>query len=426
MTAELWRESFKVEMPAPMLDTESASLVYARPVHSVKLRQSAAPFVKGGAVGFHESKDFSQFFATHYEWLASAFAKCKPPAARTRTGTYTPIQAISTRELFTLDASGSAVCGTFHRPSGYLGDSPQPYSGSSIGLVFINAFSTPRAYIGDAAVCWAECCALRGYPCFRLDLPGLGDSGGATPPELLSFITAGGYAAAASSHAKELVERFQLSGVIFVGHCAGAVTSIFAAGMVNECKGLILMDPYFHSIAGVGSRLRLRFTSWAKQRRLAAPLSMVYAKIRAIQRALRSNGLPANANLPLLARWRQVASRGLPVLTLMSPDWGTSTSKERADLFDYTGHIQAIAGPAGQVTVQRVHGTDHSFTNHAGQRAFLQHAEDWLLHHFPIEPSQHPAGREAVSSTLNSPSIGALTNMTRTPSLAQDVEVKEP
>ncbi len=425
-TANLWRASLQVEMPVSLRDSDNAPLPDARPVRAVKLKQSAAPFVKGGAVGFHESKDFSQFFATHYEWLASAFAKCRPSASHPGTSSGRPVQAITTREVFTLDADGSAVCGTFHHPSGYSSGSPQPYSGSSIGLIFINAFSTPRAYIGDAAVSWAEHCAAQGYPSFRLDLPGLGDSGGPTPPELLSFITAGGYAAAVSSYAKELMERFHLSGVIFVGHCAGAVTSIFTAGLVKECKGLILMDPYFHSIASVGSRLRLRFTSWAKQRRLAAPLSMVYAKIRAMQRALlRSDGLPANANLPLLGRWRQVTTRGLPVLTLMSPEWGTSSSKDRADLFDYTGHIQAVAGPASRVIVQRVYGTDHSFTNHAGQRAFVQHVEEWLMQHFPLEPSEKPAESESIASTLNSLSMEALTSMSCMVNLGDAVEVKE-
>ena len=76
-TARLWQESFQVALPPTLLDEEQASATYAKPVHSVKLKQSAAPFVKGGAVGFHESKDFSQFFAGHYEWLSSAFAKCR-------------------------------------------------------------------------------------------------------------------------------------------------------------------------------------------------------------------------------------------------------------------------------------------------------------------------------------------------------------
>jgi hypothetical protein len=113
------------------------------------------------------------------------------------------------------------------------------------------------------------------------------------------------------------------------------------------------------------------------------------------------------------------------VLTLMSPDWGTSSSKERADLFDYTGHIQAVAGLASRVTVQRVEGTDHSFTNPAGQRAFLQHVEAWLIQHFPLEPSGKPAEREPSASAINGLSMEALTSMSSIVNLGDAVEVKE-
>ncbi len=80
-TARLWQESFQVELPPVLLDSEQASAAGGKPVRSVKLKQSAAPFVKGGAVGFHESKDFSEFFDGHYEWLASAFGKCRKQTA---------------------------------------------------------------------------------------------------------------------------------------------------------------------------------------------------------------------------------------------------------------------------------------------------------------------------------------------------------
>jgi pimeloyl-ACP methyl ester carboxylesterase len=80
-TAELWRESFEVKMPPLLIDSEQASAAYGKPVRSVKLKQSAAPLVRGGAVGFYESKDFSEFFAGHYEWLASAFAECRKQTA---------------------------------------------------------------------------------------------------------------------------------------------------------------------------------------------------------------------------------------------------------------------------------------------------------------------------------------------------------
>ena len=76
--------------------------------------------------------------------------------------------------------------------------------------------------------------------------PGLGDSDGDISSDLLDFINSGGYAAIAASSVKELVKRIGLSGVVIVGHCAGSVSALFAAAATIKCKGLILMDPYFH------------------------------------------------------------------------------------------------------------------------------------------------------------------------------------
>src|ERR1700689_4683223 len=104
---------------------------------------------------------------------------------------------LETRQLITLDADGILVRGTYH-------DVPRKTTGSTspdkrVGVLFLNPLSTPRALIGDSAVYWASSFAARGYPSFRLDLPGLGDTFGEVPNELITFINDGGYAAIASS-----------------------------------------------------------------------------------------------------------------------------------------------------------------------------------------------------------------------------------
>src|SRR6202034_2178754 len=99
---------------------------YRRPVRIVQLGKNAAPLVLGGILqGFEEGKDFSWLFAPNYEW---------------------------------------------------------------IGVLFLNPLSTPRALIGDTAVYWASSFAAQGYPSLRIDLPGLGDSYGELPKDLLTFI----------------------------------------------------------------------------------------------------------------------------------------------------------------------------------------------------------------------------------------------
>jgi len=110
------------------------------------------------------------------------------------------LQATETRELI-----GVRLRGTFHRPAESAADPRTVGSGQArTAVLFLNSLALPRAASGDSAVYWAESFAKRGYPAFRFDLPGLGDSDGETSTDLLDFINAGGYAAAAAHLAKGL------------------------------------------------------------------------------------------------------------------------------------------------------------------------------------------------------------------------------
>ena len=152
---------------------------------------------------------------------------------------------VEMRELITLGGGGVLLRGTHHKAAGRAtneaGDSDK-----RVGVLFLNPLSSPRSLIGDSAVYWATSFAARGYPAFRIDLPGLGDSYGKLPNDLLTFINEGGYAAITASKIKELVQRFGLSGIVIYGHCAGATSAIYAASECKECKGLIVTDPYFY------------------------------------------------------------------------------------------------------------------------------------------------------------------------------------
>jgi pimeloyl-ACP methyl ester carboxylesterase len=303
-------------------------------------------------------------------------------------------QAIEGRELITLDGNGVQIRGTFHKPYGTGRDSdPNLSPPKGIGMVFLNSLSLPRTASGDSAVYWAESLAGRGYPSFRLDLPGLGDSPGDVSPELLNFINAGGYASITSAKIKELVERFGLSGVVIVGHCAGTVSAICAAaGCIEKCKGLVLMDPYFHLPQAVRAQVRRGLSDWALKNRLGAALSDIYDRLRDIVLILRRNRLPRNANFALLNHWREVAVTGLPILLLKAPARKASGTKPRVGEFDYLNHVLSLAGRNGNVVVELIQGTDHSFANVAGRGAVRRHIERWLASYLPL--------REQVSVTI--------------------------
>jgi pimeloyl-ACP methyl ester carboxylesterase len=287
-------------------------------------------------------------------------------------------QAIPGRLLIELRDQGVVVRGTLHTGS-------QPTTKGSIGIVFLNSLSLPRTATGDSAVFWAECFANAGYPSFRLDLPGLGDSGGTIPVELLNYINAGEYASIAAAKAKELVEHFGLAGVVLVGHCAGTVTAIYAAAdCPKECKGLVLLDPYFHLPQAVRPLVRRGLSEWAMRNRLGGLLSNIYDHLKKIRQRLSGNRLPQNANKKLLLCWKKVASSGLPILYFKAPARKATAIKPRLGEFDYLSYILQVAGPSGQIKVTAVENTDHSFANKSGRTTVARDTKRWLFQHVPV------------------------------------------
>ncbi len=295
------------------------------------------------------------------------------------------LQSVEERELITLRRLGPLVHGTFHK-----GRDKNPVVGDEkrVGILFLNSLSLPRAATGDSSVYWADCFADSGYPSFRIDLPGLGDSDGTLPQDLLGFINSGGFASVAAQKVRELVETFNLSGVIIVGHCAGGVSALFAAAKCAECKGLVLLDVYFHLPQTIRPKIRQELSSWALHSRFGRFASDVYDRLGQIRLSLMGNRLPENANIPLLRCWRSLASTGLPILILKAPARKAIGAKPRAGEFDYLAHVLRIAGSHNQVTVELTEGTDHSFANRVGRNAVRQHVENWLRTYFPLAQKQ--------------------------------------
>lgn len=293
-------------------------------------------------------------------------------------------EKIEARELIVLDTPEGIIQGTYHKPHEESFRTQSHLSRRErIGVLFLSGLSATRASDGDAAVYWADSSAALGYPSVRLDLPGYGDSDTDPPADWLSFINQGGYAPIISRDIKQLMARFNLSGVVIVGHCAGAVSAVYTAAENKDCKGLVLLDPYFFLPPAIKqkkirNRLSLRFL----QGNIGRVLSKIPALLKESRLLLRGNALPENANDSLLRCWGKLASTGIPILILKAPGKKTTGIKPGIGEFDYFEHVLKLAAGNNDVGIKLASGSNHGFSNRMGREAVRQSMEDWLAGYF--------------------------------------------
>jgi pimeloyl-ACP methyl ester carboxylesterase len=300
---------------------------------------------------------------------------------------------IEMRELIALSVDGVIIRGTYHRPrAAGLNSQREPEEQTSIGILFLSGLYATRASTGDAAVGWADAFAEDGYHCFRIDLPGYGDSDGDPPEDWLGFINRGGYAQVTAAIVKQLIRRYSLNSLILAGHCAGAITAIYSAETIGaECAGLILIEPYFHLAQEAKPNIRQELRVWAERSRLGGALSGLF---RAAKQALQIAGrrtLPANANVPLLQCWIRLCYRGVPILVLQAPARHARAKSNAPGHFDYMQYAIDVAGAACKLELRMIEQANHSFSNSAGRYSASRAIQNWLFCHFPRRGPGSPA-----------------------------------
>jgi len=307
------------------------------------------------------------------------------------------------REVVECIYDGRRMFGTLHRPDESTMRAACPV------VLMMNPGHVGRAGSGDLMAVAADELAALGYPVYRYDFEGLGDTAGELPTwelEFFLFLQQGGHAKAGIRLIDEVSKHPGADGVVLIGLCGGAITSVFAADeRVDAVRGVVMLDTDFSILpsvdAGNGSggerrpaaqatgksRLRRfigklgRTQTWLRfmtgENRFSWLLRPIRPLLMPFARILLGRSLPSDANRPLIYACRRVVDRGIPVMTV------TAAGKLR-DL--YAMQVDPIAfGGEASANVRRlaIPNTNHVFTAGGAKRNLIGQIEDFVLANWP-------------------------------------------
>lgn len=304
------------------------------------------------------------------------------------------------RRIVALPISGTTLAATHHAPASRARDG-RP----AVGLVLFNAGPAPRAGNSDLSVHLADAVARNGIDCFRVDLPGLGDSRGAVPALVVEYgreVLEGRNDAAATEALDELASRFGVASFILGGLCAGATTSIrVASGGHPRVAGLVLLEPNFRF--AWGSERRRAEKKAAQQSSEHGSNQRGSWRDRAARRLLKSvrrarklddlwrstanrgrvRGLPDDVDHALIDRWVSVIHADVPTLLF------NAAGKATHELCDA---VLRFVPPRHRLSVRDVpiFRTNHLLTAGEGRSIILAETLRWVADEFrgsaPIAP----------------------------------------
>jgi pimeloyl-ACP methyl ester carboxylesterase len=256
----------------------------------------------------------------------------------------------------------------------------------SVGILLLNPGSAPRSGNSDLSVRIGDRLALRGFPVFRFDLPGLGDSSGAMPADVDAYwgeVVSGRNDAATIALIERIRLEFGVARVIVGGLCAAALPSVRALSRGRAGPaGLILLEPSFR-LTDRSKPAGPRIGTFARAAR------SVRARLQPVLRRRVGAPLPRDANVPLVRRWQEGFGQGVRSLVVVATGPGTDR---------YMTRILASmpARDPGVVSCVRVPETNHLFTSGAGREGVLAAVESWVMECFP--GNAEPVARLASGS----------------------------
>jgi Serine aminopeptidase, S33 len=258
----------------------------------------------------------------------------------------------------------------------------QPHTGvARPAVVLVNAGVIHRVGPHRLHVRLARRLAEAGHLAIRMDLSGIGDSD--PLPERLSFRASS--VADIRTAADHLTTEASAACVIVFGICSGADNALAAAEADPRIAGLILVDPPCYATPGSRRRaLRSRLRSPQAWRALPGRLFERWRKPQpALDEGADTRGGNAGRQPPPQDTYgrslQTLVDRGVRILSVYTAAQGARYNHPE-QLFE------SFPALRDRLDVRYLAGANHTLTELAEQRAFIDLVAGWCEHRFPATP----------------------------------------
>jgi len=320
------------------------------------------------------------------------------------------------RRAIQLDIAGHRLFGTLHEQDSPV-SSPNRQACQRIGVLLLSFGQQPRSWVGDLGSSIADRLGAQGYPVFRFDMPGLGDSPGAIPvhlEELWRNIQLGAHERPLFELCEELSRRFSLKGLVIGGFCGGAVTALLAANArLPLLRGVALLEPdlalartsspsaveasapmsvdsFLESVDLLWARLhspaswrrlitgKADFNFWLKL--WYKLLDYAARKLAAVGR--RTQSLPHETNHRAFNAWHVARRLRLPTLVI------SDGSPNRNKYYRAYGLQPGVSDPKSALHWVEIPNTTHAMVTGGAKDAVGNCFESWVAANFPLIPTE--------------------------------------
>ena len=274
------------------------------------------------------------------------------------------------------------VLGTAHLPPK---GSAATKSSADLAFLFFNAGHVPREGHAGTIARVADRLAASGFPAYRFDLPGLGDSPGEIPAGLEDFFFSvhdGVFGPAALQIARAVVPRSGCSRLVLGGLCGGAATALLVADEAPEIvAGLVALEPEFVRPGGVTPQdVKGKLTNRGSWLRMLTGHSQYSDRLRFVSAVILPLVgrwlLPAEANRVLVRSYRALVRRRIPCLIMLAE------GKPRELFYDQLNKLLFRGKPGRHVSSIPIPNTNHIFTSGGAAERIVREVGDWAERSF--------------------------------------------